>query len=38
VLAGKLASGGCVSFASAAATLGAVTVPMYEVYKVGAAP
>ena len=35
----KLDSGGCVTFASAAAlTLGAVTVPVYEVYKVGAEP
>lgn len=32
-------SGGCVVFASAAAlTLGVVTVPVYEIYKVGAAP
>lgn len=39
VLAGKLADGGCVTFASAAAaTLGAVTVPVYEIYKVGATP
>src|SRR5438105_13448308 len=39
VLAGKLAGGGCVTFASAAAaTLGALTVPVYEIYKVGAAP
>ncbi|MEA3054613.1 MAG: hypothetical protein QOD30_45 [Actinomycetota bacterium] len=34
----KLASGGAVTFASAAAlTLGLVTVPVYEIYKVGAA-
>jgi hypothetical protein len=39
VLADKLQSGGCVVFASAAAlTLGVVTVPVYEVYKVGADP
>jgi cyanophycinase-like exopeptidase len=39
VLGDKLASGGCVSFASAAATtLGVVTVPVYEIYKVGADP
>lgn len=39
VLAGKLAGGGCVTFASAAAaTLGTVAVPVYEIYKVGAAP
>lgn len=39
VLAGKLAGGGCVTFASAAAaTLGTLTVPVYEIYKVGAAP
>lgn len=39
VLAGKLTGGGCVSFASAAAaTLGLVTVPVYEIYKVGATP
>jgi hypothetical protein len=39
VLAGKLIGGGCVTFSSAAAaTLGTVTVPVYEVYKVGAAP
>ncbi len=36
VLAEKLALGGAVTFASAAAlTLGAVAVPVYEVYKVG---
>ncbi|MBV8540078.1 MAG: hypothetical protein JO364_18465 [Pseudonocardiales bacterium] len=39
VLAGKLTGGGCLTFASAAAaTLGALTVPVYEIYKVGAAP
>ncbi len=39
MLAGKLAHGGCVTFASAAAlTLGVATVPVYEIYKVGAAP
>lgn len=39
VLGDKLASGGCVSFASAAAaTLGVVTVPVYEIYKVGTTP
>lgn len=39
VLADKLASGGCITFASAAAlTLGIVTVPVYEIYKVGAEP
>lgn len=39
VLAGKLATGGCVTFASAAAlTLGVATVPVYEIYKVGTAP
>ncbi len=39
VLGDKLACGGCVSFASAAAaTLGVVTVPVYEIYKVGATP
>ncbi|HWG72515.1 MAG TPA: hypothetical protein VG184_00520 [Acidimicrobiales bacterium] len=37
LLADKLAAGGCVVFASAAAlTLGAWTVPVYEIYKVGA--
>ncbi len=36
VLADKLERGGCVTFASAAAlTLGAATVPVYEIYKVG---
>ncbi|MGI9022127.1 MAG: CysS/YqeB C-terminal domain-containing protein [Acidimicrobiales bacterium] len=39
VLADKLASGGCVTFASAAAvTLGAFALPVYEVYKVGQEP
>lgn len=39
VLGDKLTGGGCVTFASAAAaTLGAVTVPVYEIYKVGATP
>ncbi|MGH3752425.1 MAG: CysS/YqeB C-terminal domain-containing protein [Pseudonocardiaceae bacterium] len=39
VLAGKLTGGGCVAFASAAAaTLGVATVPVYEIYKVGATP
>ena len=39
LLADKLRSGGAVTFASAAAlTLGTVTVPVYEVYKVGAEP
>ncbi len=39
VLGAKLAGGGCVSFASAAAaTLGVATVPVYEIYKVGATP
>jgi hypothetical protein len=39
LLAGKLASAGCVCFASAAAlTLGAFSVPVYEIYKVGEAP
>ncbi|MGB8997370.1 MAG: hypothetical protein WCC65_18950 [Pseudonocardiaceae bacterium] len=38
-LAGKLTGGGCVAFASAAAlTLGVATVPVYEIYKVGATP
>ncbi len=36
LLADKVGRGGCVTFASAAAlTLGAVTVPVYEIYKVG---
>jgi hypothetical protein len=39
LLADKLAAGGCVVFASAAAlTLGVVTLPVYEIYKVGRAP
>jgi cyanophycinase-like exopeptidase len=39
VLAEKLATGGAVTFASAAAlTLGVATVPVYEIYKVGADP
>ncbi len=39
LLADKLRLGGCVTFASAAAlTLGVATVPVYEVYKVGADP
>jgi hypothetical protein len=39
VLAGTLARGGCVTFSSAAAAcLGSVTVPVYEIYKVGADP
>ncbi|CAN5405308.1 hypothetical protein BH18ACT1_BH18ACT1_09290 [soil metagenome] len=39
LLADKLAGGGCVNFASAAAlTLGVATVPVYEIYKVGAEP
>ena len=39
VLAEKLAFGGALTFSSAAAlTLGVVTVPVYEVYKVGEAP
>jgi cyanophycinase-like exopeptidase len=39
VLADKLATGGCVTFASAAAvTLGRFALPVYEVYKVGQAP
>ncbi len=39
VLGDKLTSGGCVAFASAAAlTLGVATVPVYEIYKVGATP
>ncbi len=36
LLAGKLASGGAITFASAAAlTLGVATVPVYEIYKAG---
>ena len=39
LLAAKLRDGGCVTFASAAAlTLGVVTVPVYEIYKVGEEP
>lgn len=39
ILRSKLETGGCVAFASAAAlTLGAFTLPVYEVYKVGQAP
>ena len=39
VLAEKLATGGAITFASAAAlTLGVATVPVYEIYKVGAEP
>lgn len=39
LLAQKLRDGGCVTFASAAAVgLGAVALPVYEVYKVGEAP
>lgn len=39
VLASKLREGGIVTFASAAAlTLGAFTVPVYEIYKVGEEP
>ena len=39
ILAEKVRGGGCVTFASAAAlTLGAVTVPVYEIYKVGEEP
>ena len=39
VLAAKLRDGGVVTFASAAAlTLGAFTVPVYEIYKVGEEP
>lgn len=39
LLADKLAHDGCVVFASAAAlTLGRYTVPVYEIYKVGADP
>jgi len=38
-LAEKLRTGGCVTFASAAAlTLGRFTVPVYEIYKVGEDP
>jgi cyanophycinase-like exopeptidase len=39
LLADKLDHGGCVVFASAAAlTLGQLTVPVYEIYKVGSNP
>jgi hypothetical protein len=39
LLQAKLEARGCVCFASAAAlTLGAVTVPVYEIYKVGETP
>jgi hypothetical protein len=39
VLGDKLTHGGCVAFSSAAAaTLGVATVPVYEIYKVGATP
>jgi cyanophycinase-like exopeptidase len=39
LLAEKLRSGGCITFASAAAvTLGAFALPVYEIYKVGQAP
>jgi hypothetical protein len=39
VLAEKLRTGGCVTFASAAAvTLGPFALPVYEIYKVGQAP
>jgi cyanophycinase-like exopeptidase len=39
LLAEKLATGGVLTFASAAAlTLGILTVPVYEIYKVGEAP
>ena len=39
ILADKLRTGGCVTFASAAAvTLGAFAIPVYEVYKVGQQP
>jgi hypothetical protein len=38
-LVDKLERGGCVTFASAAAlTLGAATIPVYEIYKVGEEP
>jgi len=37
ILRSKLVDGGCVTFASAAAlTMGVATVPVYEIYKVGA--
>ena len=39
VLAEKLRTGGCITFASAAAvTLGLFALPVYEIYKVGEAP
>ncbi|CAN5863779.1 hypothetical protein BH23ACT1_BH23ACT1_07860 [soil metagenome] len=39
VLVDKLERGGCITFASAAAlTLGAATIPVYEIYKVGDEP
>ena len=39
LLADKLLYGGCIVFSSAAAlTLGRWTVPVYEIYKVGADP
>jgi len=39
VLADKVATGGCVTFASAAAvTLGPFALPVYEIYKVGEEP
>jgi hypothetical protein len=39
LLRDKLRGGGCITFASAAAvTLGVVTVPVYEIYKVGQEP
>jgi cyanophycinase-like exopeptidase len=39
VLAEKLRTGGCITFASAAAvTLGPFALPVYEIYKVGQAP
>jgi hypothetical protein len=39
LVVGKLQRGGVVTFASAAAlTLGAFTIPVYEIYKVGEAP
>jgi len=39
VLVDKVATGGCVTFASAAAvTLGPVALPVYEIYKVGQDP
>jgi hypothetical protein len=38
-LVDKLERGGCITFASAAAlTLGAATIPVYEIYKVGEEP